>query len=571
MRQKDIETEKIRGWVLVGNIPQFYAQAKILGDQYKFVKMSEDKFPQDTVLNEENNRCCYLEGFVANKNEIIKKYHCEKWSDIAQELYFDPHILTDFRGGFCGFVLSENKVILFNDQMGNRVIYYYVSNGKIIASTKWHYVIKVLKDNCIKVHFDELAARYMLTYGYMLDETTFASEVKRVLPGQYIEINLETNKVETNRYFLIDNKHPLKVSLGDSVEKLDYYFRQAVRREFEKDREYGYSHLTDLSGGLDSRMTTWVAHEMGYTDQTNITYCQNDYLDFHIAQNVAAFLRHEFIFKSLDDFKWFADMDDIVKLNNGAALYSGISGGRRLLLALNTSVFGIEHTGMIGDAIISTFFTDINENYAKPMGGMLRYSDKLECSIPTKTLDQYENAEQFAVYTRGLMGAQTSYFIRQNYFEVSSPFLDVDFIKTMFKIPFQLRKENRLYLEWIKEKYPVAAKYGWERWGGVRPRKKEEWKKYLVYGYRIIEKICKQTVGLSNTVNMVPMDYYLQNDDQMQKYINEYFIEYINNSVIMPELRKDMKLLFSVGNALEKTQVLTVLAIVKNFFVEKIE
>lgn len=65
------------------------------------------------------------------------------------------------------------------------------------------------------------------------------------------------------------------------------------------------------------------------------------------------------------------------------------------------------------------------------------------------------------------------------------------------------------------------------------------------------------------------MDYYLYHDKQMQEKIVNYYRESINIPIIPPELRKDMKMMFHTGNAEEKSQVLTVLAIIKNFFTEE--
>lgn len=559
----------INGWVLTKNIEQLYSDSISINYQYAFTQTGGIKFPDDMIWLNEDKICCYLEGFIVNKQSLMKNNNCEKWENISREILLNPEILRDFRGGFCGFVYSESRLILFNDQMGNRAIYYYYNREKLIVSSRWNYVVDVMRQNQIAYGLSEMAVRYMLTYGYMLDETTFANEIKRILPGHYVEVDMDKNAVRTNRYYLLQNEPNVRMEEREAVEIVDYYFRKAIKREFEKDKENQYKHLTDLSGGLDSRMTTWVAHEMGYTEQLNITYCKKNYLDFIISQDIAAFLKHEFIFKSLDDFKWFGDMDIIVGMNNGAALYSGISGGRRLLEQLNVSEFGIEHTGMVGDAVVSTFFRNIDENYEKPKADMLRYSNKLECAVPRRTLEQYENAEQFALYTRGLLGAQASYFIRQNYLEVSSPFLDVDFMNAVFQIPFQLRKEHRLYLEWIKGKYPGAAKYGWERWCGIRPVRQAEWKKYIIYGYRRVGELCKKIMKMPNQSVMAPFDYYIKNDKEMRCFVDNYYLKYINSAVIPPELKKDIGNLYATGNAGEKAQALTVLAIVRNFFVEK--
>ena len=64
-----------------------------------------------------------------------------------------------------------------------------------------------------------------------------------------------------------------------------------MKRVFEKDLEYGYKHLVALSGGLDSRMTAWVGHNMGYTNMLNYTFSQTDYLDETVPKEITDTLK----------------------------------------------------------------------------------------------------------------------------------------------------------------------------------------------------------------------------------------------------------------------------------------
>ncbi len=58
--------------------------------------------------------------------------------------------------------------------------------------------------------------------------------------------------------------------------------------EFDKDIEYGYKHLVSLSGGLDSRMTTYVANDLGYGDSiVNLTFSKTNYVDEQTAKDIA--------------------------------------------------------------------------------------------------------------------------------------------------------------------------------------------------------------------------------------------------------------------------------------------
>ena len=81
--------------------------------------------------------------------------------------------------------------------------------------------------------------------------------------------------------------------------------------------EYGYNHICSLSGGLDSRMTAIVAHEMGYDQQLNITFSQSDYLDETIAKQIASDYGHNWMFKSLDNGIFLFDIDSCSFLING--------------------------------------------------------------------------------------------------------------------------------------------------------------------------------------------------------------------------------------------------------------
>lgn len=110
--------------------------------------------------------------------------------------------------------------------------------------------------------------------------------------------------------------------MNEKIEN-DKIFRRTIELEFEKDKEYGYKHIATVSGGLDSRMTTWVVHDMGYTDQVNYTFSQSGYLDETIAKEIARDLKHEWIFKFLDNGNFLTNIEDMIKVNFGNFLYTG--------------------------------------------------------------------------------------------------------------------------------------------------------------------------------------------------------------------------------------------------------
>lgn len=521
------------------------------------------KFINDEVWCEKEDKFYFLDGYVENISEIKACHDVNTWNQAFCKEWEASKVIN-LRGGFCGIIVGNENIEIFVDHTGNRSMYYYCKDDRWIISTRFFDIIELLKYNHVDYSIDEQAVKYMLTQGFMLDDTTFCKEVKRVCPGCIVTIDSDgTAKVQ--QYYKIDNtKINHTMSEKEAVDGIDFYFRQAVKREFSKDEEYGYTHLTDLSGGLDSRMTSWVAHDMGYTDQINLTYCRKNYLDFSIAQDIATDLSHTFLFMPLDDFKWYQDIDENTMLLNGASPYGASTGANTALKLLRGCNCGIEHTGMIGDAIIGAFYSDEGYNYARPDGREKAFSYMLDYEINNELLERYDNREQFSLYTRGLLGAQSSYMLRQNYFETASPFLDPDFLDFVMTIPLDYRKRHHIYFKWIESKYPNASKHGWESWYGLRPIENNRKIKKKIYEVKNkIKNIIYRFTGISDTNDMNPMDYWLGNNPEIKKETDSLFAENIRAlcEKIDNNLIDDTKRLYYQGTCGEKMQALTVCAV----------
>lgn len=554
------EQTRLRGWLVAKNLNiNCLGKYQDLGFVYQYDDRLH-KFPQDEVFLSDGERISFLDGYIYNKEAFICPEGYHDWQrSFALSLGKDVAAhLEKMRGAFCGYSYERETgdVIIYTDQVSNKALYYYVEGDKWMISNYVALIVRVLRANRITCHFNPTAARYMLTYGYMLDDSTFVTQIRRLLPGHYGKIS--DGRVGLFKYYEIPCDEE-QMSEKEAVEQIDSAFRQAIVREFTKDREYGYRHLVDLSGGLDSRMVTWAAHELGFREQVNIAYSRLDYLDQKISAQVAMALKHEYLYKAMDDLTWMYDVDEMTCKNNGAAVCLGMTGGNRLLRMLDKETFGIEHTGMVGDAIVSTFYHDKNLNDQSPVFGLNQYSNFLQYSFDEKILTQYKKQEIFAVVTRGLLGAQSSYMIRQNYLETGSPFLDVDFLAAVMAVPFAYRKNHHIYLKWIADKYPEAADFIWEKWG-VKPRESEIFKRKIKTTGKLAAGYLQKVSHKPSRSSMNPMDYWYQNDMDVRKYVETMYKERIADDSLPEDLRHDMKLLFTAGNFTEKTQVLTVLS-----------
>lgn len=560
----------MHGWLIAHN-----AQIECLKNNKEQIEIRETyslfmnllkKFPKDDINDEFDGKHFFLEGYILNKDELQKAYGKESWQETFAISCKSIQSFRKLRGAFSGYIydVEGEEYTVFTDHVGNHAVYYYYENGTFIASSKVEYIISVLKENGIKYHFNDKAAVYMLSYGFMLDDSTFVKEIKRVLPGRIVK--LKEGIIHNHQYYSINNKPDYSISEQEAVEKIDWAFRNAVKREFEKDKEYGYNHLVDLSGGLDSRMVCWVAHEMGYVDQLNLTYCKNGYLDYKISSQVAGYLHHDYFFYPLDGLTWMKDIKENFLKNNGADIFINITGGNRVLKNLNHSLYGIEHTGMLGDVIISSYFNEEKVNYSKPTFGFNQYSDKISFEMDDKVLAEYLNLEQFTIATRGLLGVQSSYMLRQQYFETASPFMDADFMDACLALPFTYRKNHNIYFKWIKSKYPEAAEFGWESWHGVKPQNSYILQRKIVTAKKLIQKNILRLIGKKDKHSMNPIDFWYANNREIEKLYQEYYDSNIVSAIIQETLRENMKQMFLKGNVIEKCMVITTLTAIKEWF-----
>lgn len=534
------------------------------------VQLSQ-KFCDDKAYIETTQYNVVLDGIVLNSIEMIKAYKSKTMSDTLIAAYQEngESFIKELRGSFNGALYDKAKDlwILFVNQYGDRPLFYYESESCFYISTDFNEVANYVQQNGDKYEPNMNASYYLLTYGFMIDNSTHIKGIYRLMPGDYIRVH--RGKLEIVPYFRFGNSKIDDISFDEAVDLIDYKFRKAVTRIFNKDLQYGYfSHLADMSGGLDSRMVSWVARQIGYENITNICYAQSHSIEWRAAIGVANALGNDIIYMPLDKCNFIYDIDETVSNNYGLAFYAGITGGKRLLNLLNPNLFGLEITGQLGDVVIGSFIHG-EPRHSQPRFRDNMYSNRLQFEFDEKLLDEFENQEMFSIYKRGFLGALSTHIIRNNVTDVVSPFCDVDFLSFCLSLPLDYRVNHRLYNAWICRKYPDAARlYAVNYEGSIKENMK--WRmlrKRIKYGLINRGKRYLSLSGIKikeNPANMNPMQYWYKNDNKVRKFIHEYYeenIKRLSNSMIF----KDIEDLFYNGNMIDKLLVLTVLASYKKY------
>ncbi len=544
------------------------------GPSFSLNRFTLNKFLDDKLFFEDESRILVLEGVILNKRQLIKDNDNAAWSDVVWRLYIErgDAFYNSFRGSFSGLLYDKikEKWIIFTDHIGSKRLYYYKNEEVLVVSSEIREIYDYLKEKNLGVKLNINAAYMLLSYGYMLQNNTLCEDIKKLLPGNYILF--QKGAFEINEYY----KLPTSTTTGDYdeeavIEALDKNFRNVIQLHFEKDKEYSYEHFVSLSGGLDSRMVSWVAHDLGYIRQINFTFSQSGYLDETIPKQISSDLKHEWIFKALDNGLFLEDIDEITSRTGGDILYYGLAHSNSLYKLIDFTHLGIIHTGQVGEAIIGSIIKRYSKKALEKLGGA--YSEKFIDYVQTPPVhfSDFTELEISLLYQRAFNGANTGYLSEQTYTETMSPFCDIDFFEYCLSIPMDARMNHKIYKKWILKKYPGAARYVWENTGRRITKKtiyiKVGEKKIPLHGihFSILRKLGLKKKPSQTKSSMNPLDYWYSSNEDIRAFQDDYFTRNIQYLESFGELGDVCKKLYTTGSATEKNQVLTLLSAVRYY------
>ena len=557
---------------------------RIEGQGFVLERRVVNKFMNDRLFVDNQDYVIVVEGVVLNNHDLINSYKATCWEDCVIRMYEveGESFFNAFRGSFSGalFDKREDKWIIYTGHTGEKQVFYAKTPDGFLFGSEMRFLVETCKYNELPITIDKIGAYFSLTHGYCLEDRTLVSEVHKLIAGHYLR--LTKFGMEIIQYHRFTNQPNLSITEEEAIETIDFLFRQAIHRQFEKDCEYGYRHLTCLSGGLDSRMTVWVAHEMGYTDQTNIDYSQSGYLDFTVSQQIAIDLNHDFFFHALDGGHFIPRFRFVPQITYGNGFLMGH--GYSMENFINYEQFGLFHTGQLGDVILGSYLIipENREPYISDGANSTVLIDRIKAY---EFSSEYENSEMFRLYNRGLNGINQGLLTYQENTESMSPFLDVDFFSFCLSLPLVLRVNHKVYIDWILDKYPSAANYIWEKTGKVIHPVCNNVPKYMtVFGFKVPhfsdpafgeylkgfilrrlgmrKKVGATTIRKKSSHSMNPVDYWFDTNPSLPFFINQLWDDY--KSVIpYKDLKIDMEMLMKEGSVYDKLQCCNVLSAIK--------
>lgn len=538
----------------ISNIKTYCEEMK--SASFLIKRNSLDSFKNDKVFYEDKKYIIITEGVILNSSEIIKRYCADNLiSAIIKMLDTNKSFFSEFRGTFSGAIYDKEKQewIVFTDQLGSHAIYYYHKNGDFIIGSQLNYIVDYMKLNSIDVSEDLHGVGCLLDWGYLIDSATVVKDVKRLYPGEFLKIY--NNEIKVDSYYMPNYKQE-KIGIDEAVSRLDIAFSNAVSRVINKNKEYGYKTLIDISGGLDSRMIAFKAVDLfGESDLLGISFSKSSSIEQEIAVEVAKELNISFISKILDTDNFIRNVEDNMFMNNGSSYYTGLLCGKNFSEIIDNRVFGIELTGLMGDMNESSMISECGLDKPNLLNERYRTSRKFdlnEFSNYSSVTDKFKTNEAFWLYTRGVMAGMNTVLSRQSYIELITPYGDVEFLEVYLSIPWKMRVENKVLLQWMKKKYPKAVNIKYS--ATLLPAKLTG-----SFKQRAITSLLKRINEIfhKDKVKMAPIDLWLNKNIS---FLDEYYqknIELINCS---EKIRKKISVLYNSDNEIDKIVALSVIA-----------
>ncbi len=229
---------------------------------------------QQPMVNRSNNMTISYNGEIYNFKVLRKELEAEGIEfktncDTEVILYgyqqWGQKIVDKIRGMFAFAIYDEitNKVFLARDRLGIKPLYYAeLNNHQLIFASELKALVKHprlerrLRPESIEEYF---------SLGYIPEPHSIFEQVKKLSPGYFLDVDLNTSQVYTQCYWDVSFSED-SLSEAEAIEAFNAYFQEAVDIRMVSDVPIG----SFLSGGVDSSA---VVAKMSQLSQDPVNTC----------------------------------------------------------------------------------------------------------------------------------------------------------------------------------------------------------------------------------------------------------------------------------------------------------
>lgn len=205
------------------------------------------------------------------RNELIKKgvnFFSQTDTEVVLKAYifWGPSFTEKLDGmyAFCIYDSYEENIFLARDIFGIKPLFIYQTDNKIIFASRPIAIYHITKSH---ISIDTLSAKIFLDIGYIPAPRSIHKEIKKILPGEKVLLNISGDKFKE----ILRNQERLKskkieeeqifnskMSYKDCVKIIHSNIIESVEAQMHADVDVGVF----LSGGLDSSLVAAIMQKL---------------------------------------------------------------------------------------------------------------------------------------------------------------------------------------------------------------------------------------------------------------------------------------------------------------------
>ena len=220
-------------------------------------------------------------NYLELRQELKKKGHSFETNSDTEVILkmYEEHGLDCIKSlnGMFSFLIYDkrtNQLIAARDHFGIKPLYYFFDENHIIFASE---IKALLPHPAVPALPNYNVLHEYMTFQFLLSDATLFLNVKKLIPGHYMIIDLNTFAARTIKYwspdFTVDTFHTEEYFVCE----LRRLIQDAIRLQLRSDVPLG----AYLSGGMDSSIVTLVASEMFHGRMKTFTGAFHESPDFN--------------------------------------------------------------------------------------------------------------------------------------------------------------------------------------------------------------------------------------------------------------------------------------------------
>ncbi|MBN1044491.1 MULTISPECIES: asparagine synthetase B family protein [unclassified Clostridium] len=403
---------------------------------------------------------------------------------------FGVSALKNLNGKFiiCIHDQNTNETIILNDRYGYFTYYYCVEQDKYSFCNDPNILLKYIKKKQINMD----SVKQFFEFGYMLNNSTLISNIKKMDPGNIIII--KDKKVKFEKYWKwTDVQKNYKITYEEAIEKCGILWIKSVKKILSKHEKF----VLPLSGGLDSRAILAAIDYLGLNKKiyTAYTIGNEKCWDYLIAKEVCkkANIKHKLFHFNESEFL----TNDVESIKNDlGSVYCIVSLPQKAkYLTKYPFLDGFAGDAVLGGSLLNKECINNIEMYEEHCKKYLGSSGIVDKSViknigsfelELKKYSDYNSYDYFFLNNSRVRNFTMSGTLQNGTsFNNIFPFFDNALIDFIYSLPHEWRVNSKLYKDMLVKFFPkFYIDIPWQK-TGIAIKKMDIGKKIILNNRRI--------------------------------------------------------------------------------------